>query len=151
MKDINTPEMPLYSNRVIENYFKLIKQKYPHVNISELLSHANMRSYEVADQGHWFTQTQIDRFYEKLVEATGNTNIAREAGRYAASPNGLGFIRQYALALVGPSNAFKLIDQASSTCSSGTPFRRSSIRSVFSEAGTNAPTSFLGRKPCLSA
>jgi HD-GYP domain-containing protein (c-di-GMP phosphodiesterase class II) len=115
MKEINKAEIPLYSNRVIENYLKLIKQKYPHINISEILSHANMRSYEVADQGHWFTQTQIDRFYEKLVEVTGNKNIAREAGRYAASPNGLGFIRQYALALVGPSNAFKLIDQASST------------------------------------
>ncbi|MEZ4598542.1 MAG: HD domain-containing phosphohydrolase [Syntrophotaleaceae bacterium] len=79
------------------------------------MAYAGMRSYEVADQGHWFTQDQIDRFYDKLVELTGNTNLAREAGRYAASPDGLSLIRQYVLGLVGPSNAFKLINQVAST------------------------------------
>jgi HD-GYP domain-containing protein (c-di-GMP phosphodiesterase class II) len=106
---------PLYSNRLIEPYSAFIKKNYPHVNFEDVLAYAGMRSYEVADHGHWFTQNQIDRFYEKLVEVTGNNNLAREAGRYAASSDGLGIIRQYALGLVGPANAFKLIRQGAST------------------------------------
>ena len=103
---------PLYNSRIIDTYIKLIKSKYSYVNIGELLSYANMKSYEVADQGHWFTQEQVDRFYERLVKITKNENIAREAGRYAASPDALGAMRQYALGMVGPANAFEIIRQA---------------------------------------
>lgn len=82
------------------------------MNLSDILSYADMRHYQVADQAHWFTQEQIDRFYERLVQLTGNNNIGREAGRYTASPDALGFMRQYVLGLVGPANTFKLIGQA---------------------------------------
>ncbi len=107
-------EKPLYNSRLIDNYIKLLKQKYPHVNKWDILNHAGMKAYEVEEQAHWFTQNQVDRFYERLVQVTGNENIAREAGRYAASPDALGAMRQYALGLVGPTNAFKLIGQATS-------------------------------------
>lgn len=114
---VNAPksnEKPLYNSRLIDNYIKLLKQKYPHVNRWEILDHAGMKAYEVEEQAHWFTQYQVDRFYERLVQVTGNENIAREAGRYAASPDALGAMRQYALGLIGPANAFKLIGQATS-------------------------------------
>jgi HD-GYP domain-containing protein (c-di-GMP phosphodiesterase class II) len=100
-------EIPLYNSRVIDTYIKLIKRKYSHVNLGELLRHAKMEPYEVADQGHWFTQEQIDRFYEKLVQVTGNDNIAREAGRYAASPEALGIMRQYVLSMIGPLTLYE--------------------------------------------
>jgi HD-GYP domain-containing protein (c-di-GMP phosphodiesterase class II) len=104
----------LYNSRLIDVYLKLLKKKYPQINANDILSYANIKPYEVADQGHWLTQDQVDRFYEKLVQATGNPHIAREAGRYAASPDALGIMRQYALGLMGPANAFKLIRQATS-------------------------------------
>ncbi len=104
----------LYNSRIIDAYIKLIKSKYGFVNVGELLDYAGMKAYEIADQGHWFNQAQVDRFYEKLVHLTGNANIAREAGRYAASPDALGVMRQYALGLIDPANAFALIDKASS-------------------------------------
>ncbi len=104
---------PLYNSRIIDTYLKLIRSRYSFVNVHQLLDHSGMKSYEVADQGHWFTQEQVDSFYEKLVQMTGNKQIAREAGRYAASPEALGVVRQYALALVGPGNAFKLISKIS--------------------------------------
>ena len=110
MKD----KKPLYNSRIIDTFIKLIKSKYSYVNIGELLNFANMKPYEVADQGHWFTQEQVDLFYEKLVKDTGNENIAREAGRYAASPDALGVMRQYVLALVGPAKIFEVIRQATS-------------------------------------
>jgi HD-GYP domain-containing protein (c-di-GMP phosphodiesterase class II) len=107
-------ESPLYNSRIIDTYIKLIKSKYNYTNIGELLDYAGMKTYEVADQGHWFSQEQVDRFYEKLVQVTGNEMIAREAGRYAASPDALGAMRQYALGLIGPLNTFEIIRQATS-------------------------------------
>ncbi len=71
---------PLYNSRIIDTYIKLIKRKYSYINIDELLSYAGMELYQVSDEGHWFTQKQIDLFYDRLVYLTGNKDIAREAG-----------------------------------------------------------------------
>jgi HD-GYP domain-containing protein (c-di-GMP phosphodiesterase class II) len=100
---------PLYNSRIIHAYIQLIKKQYPDVNITELLKYSRMNPQEVDDQGHWFTQRQIDLFYERLVTLTGKENIAREAGRFAASPETIGVMRQYVLGLATPSKAYELI------------------------------------------
>ena len=104
----------LYNSRIIDTYIKLLKKQHPDVDAHIALEHAGIQSYEVADQSHWFTQLQIDSFHEKAVEMTGNSQIAREAGRYSASPEAIGAMRQYILGLVGPAHAFGLIRNASS-------------------------------------
>ncbi|MSN25247.1 MAG: HD domain-containing protein [Geobacter sp.] len=104
-------DRPLYNSRIIDTYIRLIKQSYTYVNVGDLLDYAGMKGYEVADEAHWFTQEQVNRFYEKLASITGNDNIAREAGRYAASPDALGVMRQYVLGLIGASNAFDIISK----------------------------------------
>jgi signal transduction histidine kinase/ActR/RegA family two-component response regulator len=103
----------LYNSLIIDTFLRLIKARYNFIDINDLLSSAGMKAYEIADQGCWFTQEQVDRFYEKLVQLTGNEHIAREAGRYAASPETLGVMRQYALGLVGAERAFKAINKSS--------------------------------------
>jgi HD-GYP domain-containing protein (c-di-GMP phosphodiesterase class II) len=108
---------PLYNSRVIETYLHFIQSKYPHVSMDELLSYAEMELYEVEDQAHWFSPRQVRRFHEKAVYLTGNEQIAREAGRYAASSDAIGAMRQYILGLVGPANAYKLIGKAASNFS----------------------------------
>ena len=70
-----------YNSRIIDVYIKLIKKRYSQVDVDELLKHAGMEPYQVADQGHWFSQKQVDSFHEKLVELSGNQFIAREAGQ----------------------------------------------------------------------
>ena len=113
-----TPERlqdtPLYNSRIIDTYIKLLEYKYPWVNVSEILRHAGMTSYEIADQGHWFTQRQINRFHEKLSELTQNEHISREAGRYSASPDALGAMRQYVLGMVGPEKVFDIVGKTAS-------------------------------------
>ncbi|MBW2504901.1 MAG: HD domain-containing protein [Deltaproteobacteria bacterium] len=101
----------IYNSRIIDTYLKLIMARYPHVDIDRLVRMSGMESYEIADQGTWFTQKQVNRFYELVVQATGNENIAREAGRYGASPDTLGSMRQYLIALFGPAKAFALISK----------------------------------------
>ena len=103
----------LYNSRIVHVYVQLIKKKYPEVAIEDLLRYALMKPHEVDDQEHWFTQRQIDLFYERVVELTGNENIAREAGRYAASPETIGVMRQYILGLVHPAKVYELIGKAS--------------------------------------
>jgi HD-GYP domain-containing protein (c-di-GMP phosphodiesterase class II) len=100
-------DAPLYNSRIIDNYIKLIKFKYSWIDATAILNHAGMTSYEVADQGHWFTQRQIDRFHEKLSECTQNEKISREAGRYSASPDAIGVMRQYGLGMIGPDKCFE--------------------------------------------
>ena len=99
---------------------------------TRLLMSADMKPYEVADQGHWFTQDQVDLFYEKVVQVTGNEHIAREAGSYAASPDAIGVMRQYVLGFVGPANAFEIISKVTSnfTRSSTYESRKISANSV---------------------
>ncbi len=104
-----TDDKPLYNSRVIDTYIKFIKIKYNYINISELLSYARIEPYQVTDEGHWFTQEQVDLFYERLEKLTKNKDIAREAGRYAASADTIGAMRQYMLGLVGPAKAYEII------------------------------------------
>ncbi|MBW2219580.1 MAG: phosphohydrolase, partial [Deltaproteobacteria bacterium] len=111
----------LYNSRIIDTFVKLINRRYSYVSIPELFRVAKMKPYEVADQGHWFTQEQVNLFYDRLVKLTGNRNIAREAGRYSASPEAIGVMRQYILGMVGPAKAFSMIGKASIN------FTRSSI------------------------
>ena len=105
----------LYNSSIIDTYIKLIKSKYSFVNVDELLSYAKMTPLEVADQSVWFTQEQVNLFYERVLKLTGNENIAREAGRYAASPDAIGILGQYFLGLVGPAKAYDLIGETANS------------------------------------
>lgn len=102
----------LYNSRIINTYLKYIKKNFPHVDTVELLSHAGMKPYEVADQSHWFTQEQVNRFHEKMTGMTGDGNMAREAGRYAASPEAIGVMRQYILGFINPARVYEIIEKA---------------------------------------
>jgi HD-GYP domain-containing protein (c-di-GMP phosphodiesterase class II) len=107
-------DLQLYNSRIIDSYIKLLNYKYPWVSVTEILRYAGMTSYEIADQGHWFTQRQINRFHEKLSQLTHNENISREAGRYSASPDAIGVMRQYSLGLIGPDKFFEHMGKVAS-------------------------------------
>jgi hypothetical protein len=122
-------EPSLYNSRVIGAYVKYIRRKYPHVDIVALLESADMHPQEVDDQGHWFTQSQVDRFYENAVKVTRNANIAREAGRYAASPDSVGVMRQYVLGLATPSRVYERIGNTTSKLTKSSKYRSRSLGS----------------------
>ncbi|MCF8026292.1 MAG: HD domain-containing protein [Desulfobacteraceae bacterium] len=107
--EVSQSSTPLYNSRVIHSYVQLTRKKYPHINISELLARAGMTLHEVEDQGHWFTQEQVDFFYEELLRMTGNKNLARDAGRYSALPESIGAIRYYLSSFTGPAKFYEMI------------------------------------------
>ncbi len=98
----STDKRQLYNSIIIDNYIKLIKKKYSYIDIEKLLKDSGMTSYQVEDQGHWFTQQQINLFHEKVYSLTGKKDISREAGAYSVSPDTLGILRRYTLSLLGP-------------------------------------------------
>lgn len=99
----------LYNSRITNTYLKLVRLRYPQVDVADLLAYAGMEAHQVADEGHWFTQYQVNRFQERLVVLTGNPDIAREAGLFTAYPEVLGGIRRYILGLVRPEVAYGLV------------------------------------------
>ncbi|MBI4825633.1 MAG: GAF domain-containing protein [Nitrospirae bacterium] len=112
----------LYNSKIINTYLKFIRRNYDYINIKELLHCAKMESYQVEDPGHWFSQEQINRFHEKLKKLTGNREIARDAGRYSASPDVIGVMKQYVLGLVGPSKAYTRLGKAASNFTKASTF-----------------------------
>ncbi len=119
---VRTDDEPLYNSKIISTYLRLLKRKYPFVDAAALLARAGMAPHQAEDEGHWFTQAQVDLFYEGVVKATGESGIAREAGRYSASPEGLGRFYHYVLGLSNPGRAFELISNLAGRLTRSTLF-----------------------------
>ena len=108
-KDIS--EMCLYNSRITKTYLEYLLKYHPEINIASLLSYAGMTNYQVQDPAHWFTQQQVDTFQKKLVEMTGDQDIARKAGRFMSSSDGLGPARQHLLGFMTPTAVYLLMQK----------------------------------------
>jgi PAS domain S-box-containing protein len=99
----------LYNSRIIRIYLNYLRKYCPDVDIDYILKESAIAKYEIEDSAHWFTQNQVDRFHEMVVFKTGDRNIARKAGRFAASSDGLGAAKQYTLGLMSPTAMYLLM------------------------------------------
>ncbi len=105
------PDPPLYNSRIVKSYIDHIKKNYPDIDTHYFLNHAGITSYQLNDSGHWFTQSQLDRFYETLSKKLNNFDIAREVGRNFPLLQASAGILQFTLGLVDVSSAFKFIEK----------------------------------------
>jgi len=121
-KEDNFLEKP-YNSRIIDVYLRLIKLRYPLISQKDLLNQAGIKDYEIHDQGHWFSQDQVDRFHEISVSLTGNPNIAREAGRYALNSETNGLIRRYLISFLGPMKAYETIEKSARLLTKSTEYK----------------------------
>lgn len=113
-----------YSSRIIDSYIKLIKSRYSYIDLDVLYEYAGIEPYQVADPGHWFSQEQVDLFYEKLVQMTGQQNIAREAGRFfSSSANKGNLIHEIFISILDPITAFKKVEKISANFTKYTEYR----------------------------
>jgi PAS domain S-box-containing protein len=108
-----------YNSRLIKNYLEYVKKFHPEVDIDPILSYAGVTTYQVEDQGHWFTQEQVDRFHEMLIQKTRDPDISREVGRFAGSSQASSAVRQYALGFITPASAYWMAQKISSNLSRG--------------------------------
>ncbi len=110
--DEQVKDKRLYNSRVINIWVEFLKDNYPNVQIDKVLEYANIQDHELADQGHWLTQQQVDSFYDKVLEVTQNPNISREAGRYFAKPGPIGHLWQYMYCQIGPAAVYSIVSKA---------------------------------------
>jgi HD-GYP domain-containing protein (c-di-GMP phosphodiesterase class II) len=108
------PSERLYSSRITATYIRFLRQEYSHVDIDGLLSYAGMEIYQIEDDGCWFTQDQVDRFNERLVQLTGKPDISREAGRFGFSPDSIGFVKSYILGCMSIGRVYDTITKITS-------------------------------------
>jgi PAS domain S-box-containing protein len=105
----NATEMvsgPIYNSRITKSYLNYLQLNWPQVDRNDLLERSGMTRYQVDDPAHWFTQEQVDRFNDVIVEKTGSADISRRAGRHISSSSGTGAAKQYFLGFVGPALAY---------------------------------------------
>ena len=100
---------PIYNSRVLKLYVAFIADRYPRIHLDGLYSKTGISKRELEDPGHWFSQEQVDLFHKTAAEITGNSNIAREVGRYAASSNATGAIKQHVLGLLNIASTYLLM------------------------------------------
>lgn len=99
----------IYNSRITKVYLAYLRKNYPDLDIEPILEYAGIKEYEVEDPAHWFSQKQVDRFNRSIIETTKDLNIARKAGRYATSTEGIGAAKQYLLGLLNLSSLYLLI------------------------------------------
>ncbi|MFO7569829.1 MAG: PAS domain S-box protein [Smithellaceae bacterium] len=112
-------ETPLYNSAILKNYIDYLETFHPDVNLKDVMAYANIHNYELTDRGHWLTQKQVNRFHEYTQKATGNENVAREAGRYISSPKASAsyILRQSVAGLLSPAMAYWAVEKIALTLS----------------------------------
>jgi len=120
---------PIYNSRITRVYLEYIGKQYPHIDRDYLLECAKMTKYEVNDTGHWFNQGQVDRFYDVVLEKTGNPNISRESGRYTAISQGISALKQHILGFISLAFAYYFLGKSYSTMSRGALVKAKKLRS----------------------
>jgi class 3 adenylate cyclase len=114
---------PLYNSRLIKNQLEYLRKFHASVDIDEILRYAWIRTYEVEDQGHWFSQWQMDRFHEILIQKTGDSSISRKVGRYAASSGASGVLKNYTLGFMTPGAAYWMFEKLAPHLSRAATFK----------------------------
>jgi len=100
----------LYNSQIYNTYIQMIRKDYPNINIEDLLKYANMTEEEIIDKGKWFTQESANRFNEKIYEMTGDIDIPKKAGQFAAQSSVTGFLRPIICSFANPDVAYKRIN-----------------------------------------
>ncbi len=112
MKIETAQEKELYSNKILDAYVALIREKYPEIELENLMDEAGIENYSRAgDNSLGLCREQLNRFHERLCMLTDNMRIDREAGRYAVNPECLGMIRSLMLPFVGVRRACGMMEK----------------------------------------
>ena len=109
----------IYNSRILKIYIQYLEHAYPEINSSNILQEAGLSRAQIEDPGCWLTQAQVDAFEAAAEKHTRNPNIAREAGRFATSSEGLGAIREYAIGFTSLPVTYKLLGKLHGMMSRG--------------------------------
>ena len=126
-------ETPLYNVAIIKSFTEYISKYHPQLDMMPILDYAGITTYQLADEGHWLTQTQVDRFYEILVKTVGDPDLARKAGQYAPISKAAGNVSQYILGFITPSAAYTSLSNYYPRASKGSTLKPEKLNLIKSK------------------
>ena len=127
MLSSNQNDQRIYSIRIVRTNIEYLKKYYPDIPIDDVLAYMKLSQAELADDGYWCTQEQVDRYQKIVYELTKNPEIARESGRYVVSSSAYRPIRQYVFGFISLATAYSLGQKINSKVTKGSTF---SVRSL---------------------
>jgi len=101
-------DTPLYNTKIIRSFAEYISKYHPSVDMLPIWDYAGITTLQIEDEGHWLTQNQVDRFYERLVKTTKDSDIARKVGQFTCSA---GAVSQYTLGFMTPTAVYTFLDK----------------------------------------
>jgi PAS domain S-box-containing protein len=137
---------PLYNSRILKIFVEYVTKFYPQVDIDSILSYAGITKYELEDPAHWFSQHQVDHFHQILTQKTGDPDISRKAGRYAASSGGVGPLKQYTLGFMNIASIYLLMGKVYPMVSRGADVKAKKLGSNSVEI-VSTPKPGVNEKP----
>lgn len=120
-------ETPLYNSRIIKSYVEYLNRYHPDIDIIPFLKYADIEVYQMDDEGHWLTQSQVDRFQEILVQKIHDPDISRKVGRFSATSRAPGALGQYMLGFINPAMAYAFLEKINSHLSRATVLKTKAI------------------------
>ena len=112
-------QTPLYNSRVIKYWLEYLEARHPDTDINSILRYAGMSRQTVEDPGHWFTQSETDLFYELVRGQTGDTNIARNTGRFMPFSKNARYVNHFAMGFLSPKTVYLGMSKISPIMSRG--------------------------------
>lgn len=141
-------KQPLFNSKLMKIYLEYIAEIYPQIDISPVFEYSGISPLEINESGHWFDESQVDRFYQYLVEKTGNQNLARDVGRYVVSANVMGVTKKFVMGLMNTASIYMQIEKGYQVMSRAATVTSRKIGSNKVEI-TSVPRDGLKEKPYM--
>jgi len=120
-------EKQYYSSRIIKSYVEYLKRFYPDIAVAPLLKFAGIETFQLDDEGHWLTQTEVDRFHDALQQATQDPDISRKVGRFSVTSRASGALGQYMLGFMNPALSYGVLEKINGRLSRATLMKTRAI------------------------
>ena len=110
-KTVFNDQTPLYNSGILGNYINYLESHHADVDIDELLCCSALTRFDINDEGHFFTQTQINCFHDCLAERLDDAEISYKVGQYALYMKSTGRLKEYGLQFITPGAIYKAVDR----------------------------------------
>ncbi|MBC2710416.1 MAG: PAS domain S-box protein [Desulfosarcina sp.] len=112
-------QTPLYNSGILGNYINYLESHHVDVDTDELLRCTGLTRFDINDEGHFFSQEQINDFHRCLDEKLADPKISYKVGQHALYMKSTGTIMQYGLQFITPGAMYKAVDRIYSKWSRG--------------------------------
>lgn len=101
----------IYNSMVLENYLRMVKTRYPEIDINEILKNIGIEPWEIADPAQWMTQQQYNALHYELnrhFSQQREISLAREAGRFSCTEKSEKLIRELVFSFLNTTRAYDM-------------------------------------------